>query len=126
MIRTAKIEVATTGADGAATGTGYSDAPLNGTLRMIVVDWAATAPGATSDLTVTVEADGNHPAVTLFSKSDSATDVTAYPRVQATDTAGTGIADQYVSLPVAGRIKAAVAQCNALAPAVTVTVYVEE
>ena len=115
----------TTGADGAATGTAYSDTPLNGELMALVVDWGATAPGATSDITVTVDADDNHPAVTLYSKADSATDVTVYPRVQNTTTAGVAIDASFDRIPVAGRIKVAVAGCNALAPAVTVYAYLK-
>jgi hypothetical protein len=126
MIRTATIPVTTSGADGVATGEAYSDYPLNGELAMLVVDWAGTAPAGTSDIAVTVEADGQHPAVALYSKENAATDVTLYPVKQAAGTDGVLIADVYARIPVAGRIKVAVAGCNALAPAATVYVCVKE
>lgn len=83
MIRTEKIAVTTTGNNGAATGTGYSSHALNGELQAICVDWGATAP-ATSDIDIVVEADDNHPQVTLYDKDDSSTDAWVYPVVQRT------------------------------------------
>lgn len=126
MIRTAKIPVTTSGEDGVATGEAYSAYPLNGELAMVVVDWAATAPAGTSDIAVTVEADEQHPAVTLYSKENAATDVALCPVKQVTGTDGVLIADTYARIPVAGRIKVAVTGCDALAPAATVYVYVNE
>jgi hypothetical protein len=126
MIRSTQFTVTTTGADGSATGTGYSPHPLNGELLAIYVDWAATAPAGTSDIAITVDSDDAHPAVSLYSKSDSVTDAWVYPVVQSTDTAGTGVAGAYQHIAVAGRIKAAIAGCNALSPAATITVYLQE
>ena len=126
MIRTVRIPVTTSGADGAATGEGYSDYPLNGLLRRLEVDWDATAPGATSDIVVTVEADERHPEVTLYSKSDAATDVVVHPMLQAAGTDGNAIDGVHTPIPVAGRIKVAIAGCNALDPAATVHAYVSE
>lgn len=125
MIRSAKIAVTTTGADGSATGTGYSSAPINGEVRQIRVDWDATAP-ATSDIDVVAESDDNHPEVALYDKDNAATDLWVYPKVQSTDVAGAAIAAQYQHPVVAGqRVKVTVGGCNALAPAVTVTVFYE-
>jgi hypothetical protein len=126
MIRTAKVTVTTTGDDGQATGTGYSSAPINGEVKAVRVDWGATAPG-TSDIDVVAESDDDHPELTLYSKDDSAADAWVYPVVQSTDTGGSGVANVYQHIVVAGqRVKVSVAQSNALAPAVTVTVYYEE
>lgn len=125
MIRTARIKVTTTGAAGSAAGEAYSPAPVNGLLQALHVDWHASAPGGTSDITITVEADANHPAVTLYTKANSATDAWVYPTVEETDTGGTGVST-YRDIPVAGRIRVQVAQCDALTDAVVVTAYVVE
>jgi hypothetical protein len=124
-IRTVKVAVTTTGSAGAATGTAYSDRPLNGTVRQIRVDWSASAP-ATSDIDVVGESDADHPQVTLYDKDDANSDVWVYPKVQSTDVAGAAIANEYQFLALSGqRIKVVVGQCDALDPAVTVYVSVE-
>lgn len=125
-IRTVKVPVTTTGSDGEATGTGYSARPLNGKVRQVYVDWGATAP-ASSDIDVVGENDDDHPEVVLYDKDNSATDVWVYPKVQSTDVAGSAITGEYQFKALSGqRIKVAVGGCNALDPAVTVYVSVEE
>lgn len=124
-MRAAKITVTTTGTAGSATGTGYSDRPLTGEVFAIHVDYSASAPN-TTDITVIVEADDNHPAITLYSKANSATDAWVYPHVQGTDNAGSAISGVYQHYPITGRIKVTLADCDALTTAVTVTVWVKE
>ena len=119
-----RIAVTTIGADGAAVGTAYSPRPIDGEIAAVHVDWGATAPN-TSDIAVTIESDDNHPAITLYSKANANADVSVYPLVQATGTDGAAIASWYVPIFGAGRVKVVVGDCNALAPAVTVTVYVK-
>jgi len=125
MVRTAKIIVTTTGADGSATGTAYSDKPLNGELYALRVDWHADAP-ATSDITITVDSDDNHPAVTLYAKEDAKTDLWVYPVVQSTDTAGAGVTGVYQHILVTGRVKVVVAGADALTACATVYLYLKE
>jgi len=125
MIHATTIRVTTVGTNGVATGAGYSLAPLNGELISLAIDWSASAPGS-SDIAITVEADAEIPALTLYGKSDSVADAVVYPRVQATSTAGEAIEGQYVPLPVTGRIKVAVTGCNALSNAAVVTAYVRD
>jgi len=122
-MRTAKIEVTTTGGDGAAAGTAYSAAPIPGELVALRIDWNASAPGATSDITITSE---SAPTITYYTKDDSATDAWVYPIVQSTDNAGSGVANEYQPYPVADRLKVVVAGCNALDPAVTVYAFIRE
>jgi len=122
MIEVVKIPVTTTGADGSATGTGRSVRGVNGEVAAMRVDWGATAPN-TSDIDVVCESDDNHPEITLYSKDNAVTDVWVYPTIEETDTAGTG-RSTYRVIPISGRIKASVAGCNALDPAVTVYAYV--
>jgi len=123
MIEIHKIAVTTTGDNGSATGTGYSTRAVNGEVRALQIDWGATAPG-TSDIDVVVESDDNRPEVTLYDKDDSAADAWVYPKVQSTDTGGSAISGEYQHPLANGRLKVAVAGCNALDPAVTVYAFV--
>lgn len=123
MVETHKITVTTTGENGAATGDGYSARGVNGEVRALYVDWSASAPG-TSDIDVVVESDDNRPEVMLYSKDDSVADTWMYPKVQSTDTGGSGITGQYQHPLANGRIKVSVAESNALTTAVTVYVFV--
>ncbi len=116
------LQVTTTGTDGNATGSKTSDWSLRpSVLDAIKVDYAGTAP-ATTDLTIS-EADGL--GRTLLTLSNLATDGVYYPRHTTHDAAG---ADAGTKAPyvIEGRITAAVAQSNALAPAVTVELQVIE
>src|SRR4030042_1369540 len=123
MLRTVKIVCTTVGADGAATVTAYSDRPVNGEVRAIHVDWHASAPN-TSDITITGEADDNHPAVALYTKAHAVTDVSVYPVGPRTDVAGAAVSAEYHFPLVQGRIKVVVAESNALTACATVYVYV--
>lgn len=125
MVRSHKITVTTTGSAGSATGTGYSSKPLNGELYAIYVDWSASAP-VTSDITITVASDDNHPSVTLYAKTNSVTDAWVYPVVQSTDTAGTAVTGEYQRILIDGRVSVAIAQSDALATAATVYLYLED
>ncbi len=125
MLQSQKITVTTTGGAGVSAGTSYSNRPISGAIKAIRVDWAGTAP-VTSDITVTIDLDDDHPAVTLYTKSDSATDAWVYPSVQATDTAGAAVAGVYQDIVGTGRVKVVVAQCNDLAPAVVVYVWYDD
>lgn len=122
MIVTEKIEVETTGADDGATGDGYSARPLTGEVVALYVDWSGDAP-AGSDIDVVCESDDDHPEIALYSKDNANSDAWVYPTIEETDTAGTG-RSSYREIPISGRVKVSVAQCDALDPAVTVYVYV--
>lgn len=124
MLDVVKIPVTTTGSAGSATGNEYSPRPISGQIQQIYVAWDAAAP-ATSTITVTIEADDNHPAITLYSKANNKTAVWVYPQVQATGTDGAGLTNWYQPIVGQGRVKAAVSACDPLAVAVTVYVYIE-
>jgi len=124
MVEIHKIAVTTTGSDGSASGTGYSTRAVNGEVRALRVDWGATAPAGTSDISVVVESDDNRPEVTLYSKEDSVTDAWVYPKVQSTGTDGNAISGEYQHPLANGRLKVSVAGCNALTTAVTVYAFV--
>ena len=90
-------------------------------LEAVKVDFHASAP-ATTDVTI-AEADGL--GRTLLTLTNVNTDGTYYPRHPLHDTdgvEGSGI----TPFVVEGRITVAVAGCNALDPAVTVTLMVIE
>lgn len=113
------ISVVTTGADGSASGSNTSHKFQPGTmLEAIQIDYHASAPGATTDITVT-EADGLER--TLLSVTNSATDGTYYPRHGTHDTDGSDSsgADLFI---VEGALTVSVAGCNALDPAVQVSI----
>lgn len=114
-IATITLAVTTTGADGSATGTATS-AAVEGFLLDAFIDWDATAP-ATSDLLILYGTPANGQ---ILSISNSVTDTFKMPRFQLSDYAGAAIVGAYDLFPLNGTIEAQVAQCNALAPAVTV------
>lgn len=126
MIRTLRLNVTTTGSAGSATGSDTSDRPFFGAVRAIYVDWHASAPGATSDITVVADNDDSQPEITLYSATDSATDVWVYPVVQSTDTGGSAVAAQYQHIVIASTITATVSQSDALTNAAVVYVWIDE
>ncbi len=129
MIKKTRITVTTVGSDGSATGTGVSDVVIKGRIVRVDVNYHASAPGATTDLTL---AQTNEDlAANIVSLTDTATDVVVYPTVQLTDNAGTArtmdgtrpLVDYY---PVSDTLTATVSQSNALTGAAVLEVYYEE
>lgn len=118
------LKVTTTGANGSAGGTAQTTLPVTGFIESIQVDYDGTAPGGTTDLTLT-EVGGQ--GRTILTRTNTATDGLFYPRVPAQDTNGADITGQYTWLYLSGaHILATVAQCNALDPAVTVKINISE
>lgn len=106
--------VTTVGAGGAATGTTTINC-TPGWLESIQIDFAGTAPG-TTDTTITQAAS----PTALLTVTSSVTDATFYPRATCCDTSAAGITNSYTKLWVHGPVTVTVAQCDALAPAMTV------
>ena len=95
-----------------------------GRLVALAVDWDGAAPG-TSDITVEAILPVGA-AKTLYAKSNSAADVPlVQPRVLAVDDAGDPIVGAYVEPVIGGHLLVTVADCDALDPAVTVTLVIE-
>lgn len=126
MIRKYTIPVTTTGSAGSATGTASKQTSRPGVIRFVAVDYHASAP-ATTDLVI--KADDTNGA-TLFTVTNSATDITAKPvampgvdegnaATAATDLGAGGF-------PYSTGIFVSLAQSDALAPAATVSVWVEQ
>jgi len=122
-----EVKVTTTGDDASASGSGNSDI-CNGKLHAVYLDYHASAPGATTDVTLAL---AEAPAATLLTVTDSATDGWYFPRQQVCDTAGAGLTYDGTRtinepFPVTGRLTVSVAQSNALTNCVTAYIYVEE
>jgi len=124
MLRSVKVAVTTTGSAGSASGTGYSGL-VNGEIRALYVDYHASAPAGSTDVTITVDSDDQHPSIPVYASTNSATDAWVYPTVEQTDTAGAGVS-AYQNVVGQGRLKVVVAQCDALTNAVVVYAYVWE
>jgi hypothetical protein len=120
------LVINTAGADGAATGSAQTP-PLDGFVEGIKVVPHASLP-ATTDLTATEEAEGSEAtlAQTLLTLTNLSTaTATYYPQHAHHDT--TGADNGRVGMfKVKGRLQVALAQSNALAAAVTVTIRVLE
>lgn len=118
------LKVTTTGADGAGAGTQQTETPVHGFLETIQLDYHASAPGATMDVTIT-EVGGL--GRTFLTRLNTATDGVFYPRVQAQDSAGADITGQYTWFYLSGvHVLVTVAQSNALDPAVTVKITLSD
>lgn len=118
------LKVTTTGADGAAGGTKQTELPVTGFIESIQLDYHASAPGTTMDVTIT-EVGGL--GRTILTRTNTATDGIFYPRVPAQDTNGADITGQYTWIYLSGtHILVTVAQSNALDPAVTAKITLSD
>jgi len=111
----ASVAVTTTGSDGAATGSGTVSC-VPGELAFVKLDYHASAPGGTTDVTLTQTAE----PVAILTNTNSATDMIACPSLGCVTTANAAITNSHAPLYIHGPVSVAVAQCNALTAAVTV------
>jgi hypothetical protein len=128
MIKSVEIKVTTTGSAGSATGAANSDFAIIGRILAIRLDYHASTP-ATADVTIT-ERKGTTDFQTIMVETSSTTDIVRYPRKAVEDNAEAGV--EYASgFPiyepycVAGKIRVAVAQGDALTDAVVVEIIYE-
>ena len=105
-----------TGADGSATASGTTDAPIRGHIYAVNIDYQAGLT-TTTDITLALTS----PALTIMTKSNSATDAWFYPAVQQTDSAAAGTST-YDRVPVSGQVTVSAAQTNSNTVA-SVTIY---
>lgn len=117
------LAVNTTGGAGVSAGNTQTAFEVRGWIDSIYYDFHASAPGATTDTVVSEVGGANQTIQTL---TNTATDVIKYPVRQNHDNAGSAVAGSYDRFYVNGKLKVAVAQCNDLTPAVTVTITVIE
>ncbi len=125
MLQSVRINCTTTGAAGSAAVTARSSRPISGKIVALFVDWHASAP-ATSDITITIESDDDHPAIDVYAKTNSVTDAWVYPYVQGTTTAGVAIAGVYQPVAGEGVVKVIIAESDALTNAAIVYVYYDD
>lgn len=107
--------VTTTGGAGAATGSGTVYA-VPGELAFVKIDFHASAPGGTTDTTITQTAE----PTAILTVTNSATDTIVCPRLSCVTTANAAITDSHAPLWIHGPVSVAVAECDALTAAVTV------
>lgn len=112
-IVTYKVAVTTTGSAGSATGSGTSEL-ISGYLLDVYLDFNASAP-ATSDVTLAYATRGGN----ILVASNGNTDALHQPLKQASDAAGAAITGVYNPYVLDDKVTVSVAQCDALAPAVT-------
>ncbi len=94
-----QVTIITTGAPGAATGTGTTDGYIRGHVYAIHLDYAASLT-TTTDVTVSLAS----PAKTVMYKLNSVTDAWYYPEAQATGGDGAAISGAYDRMPISGRL----------------------
>lgn len=128
MIRVEQVKVTTTGSDAAATGAANTTRPIAGRILKLRLNYHADAP-ATTDVTVT-ERVGSTNWETIHTETDSATDVTRYPRRAVEDNAEAtvtydGTNEIYEPFVVCDYVRVAVAGSNALTDCVVVDIYYE-
>ncbi|MBW2647738.1 MAG: hypothetical protein JRE23_16500, partial [Deltaproteobacteria bacterium] len=127
-IRSEEIKVTTVGSAGVAVGATNSSAAIFGKIHAIYLDYHTSTP-ATADVTIT-ERIGSVDRQTLHVETNSKTDVVRRPRVVMEDNAEAGVEYAagfpiYEPYVIAGQIRVAVAQGDALTDAVVVTVIYE-
>lgn len=118
------LKITTTGSAGSATGSGTITG-LRGILARPIVNWHASAPAGTTDITIVETWDGG--SRTLYAKTNAVTDVDLVPQVAASDNAGAAItgAYGYVAL-VGGTITVSIAQSDPLTDCAIVTLVTVE
>lgn len=117
---------AAVGGDGVATATGYSPS-VAGKVLAVYVAYVGSPPSATTDFTLSDEADPASEAI--VSLTDTATDQKLYSRRITEKNDGTDILyvagkEVYEPYVAHGRLEATIAQANA-GDSVTVTVWIE-
>jgi len=121
------LKVTTTGSDGAALGTAESELAIIGRIIAVVLDYHASAPGGTTDVTLY---QTDTPINLILSYADSATDICLHPRKQSCEVDGTALTydgTYKVTEPfvVYGKLTLAVAESNALTDCVAAWIYYE-
>ena len=112
------VPVTTVGAAGVAAGSADSQ-PITGFLLDVWVAFDAAAP-ATTDTTISYVSQGG----AVLTLTNVNTSQMYAPRRQSSDNAGALVAGSYDYYPINGALRVAVAQADALAPAVTAHIRV--
>lgn len=118
-LRAVRIAVTTTGSAGSATGNTTSDI-ITGQIIGVSVNWHASAPAGTSDITV----EGATSGIDLYAKSNAVTDVYKCPSLYGLDSGAAALTGDVTPQRycINEGIKVTVAQSDALTDCVVVTV----
>ena len=115
-IITKSVSVTTTGDPASATGS--STLPgMTGFLLDVYLDYNASAPGATTDVTVAYTTRGGN----LLAVSNTATDALVAPRQKLVDNTNTAISNSDALFPLNQALTVTVAQSNALTACLVAT-----
>lgn len=122
MIVAETVAVTTTGSAGSASGSGASSTNLKGEILGLWINYHASAPAGTTDITITDTISGQ----TLYSKANSVTDVYIPLRIFGLGNGGSALSSDVTpqTYAIGGGITVALAQCDALTDAVKVTAVV--
>lgn len=102
---------AAVGADGSATANATTPGVVSGLVMSIYVRYNDSPPAGTTDVTIAT-AGNRHPALTLLTLTNAATDGWFHPTVAQHDTAGAAVTDRQTML-ISDQIKVTIAQANA-------------
>ncbi|PKN81539.1 MAG: hypothetical protein CVU47_06385 [Chloroflexi bacterium HGW-Chloroflexi-9] len=118
-VRAVQIAVTTTGSAGSATGNATSPI-ITGQILGVYVNWHASAPAGTSDITV----EGATTGLDLYAKANAVTDVYKVPSAYGLDAAATALTSDVTPQRVCINegVKVTVAQSDALTNCAIVTV----
>lgn len=118
-VRAVRIAVTTTGSAGSATGNTTSPI-ICGQILGVAVNWHASAPAGTSDITI----EGATSGLDLYAKANAVTDVHKCPSVFGLDAAATALTSDVTPQRycVNEGVKVTVAQSNALTKCAIVTI----
>lgn len=117
-----RLAVTTTGGAGSASGDNTTSGKgIRGALMSVRLDYHASAPGASTDLTITEIGGAGR---TLLTLTNTATDGEYPIRIAETGTTGTALATYTPILLDGVQLKVALAQCDALTDAVVAYFYI--
>lgn len=105
------------GSAGSATNNTDTTAVVSGRVLALYVRYNDSPPAGTTDVTVAT-AGTQHPAVTILTLTDAATDGWFYPRAVAQDTAGAdvtfdGTNELYTEIPICDYVNVKIDEANA-------------
>ena len=111
-----KVSVTTVGDPGAATGYSVS-AVMHGLLLDVYLNYHASAPGSTTDVTITHNVSG----ATILAVANNATDGLHVPSTPVVDSANSAITGAAAHVVLNQAVRVTVAESNALTGAVVAT-----
>jgi len=100
------------GGAGVATGNATSSRIIDGQIVAVQLKYIDSPPVTTDVAVELVDSDAGFANQPIVTKSNSATDITLYPQVQACDTDGVAITGAYAPIVGHGYVKVTMSQAN--------------